>query len=96
MQMKNYFKALSIVLCVSVCTLKTNSQTLNINQFGVEEGLAQSSIYTMVHDKNGNIWIGTMAGVSKYNGLLFENFDKKNGLAENRVTSSCIDKIGNI
>ena len=71
-------------------------QTLNLNQFGIEEGLPQSSIYTMLQDKDGNIWVGTMSGVSKYNGLNFENFNKKNGLAENRVTSSFLDKDGNI
>jgi ligand-binding sensor domain-containing protein/serine phosphatase RsbU (regulator of sigma subunit) len=71
-------------------------QTVNLNQFGIEEGLPQSSIYTMLQDKDGNIWVGTMNGISKYNGLNFENFTKKNGLAENRVTASCIDKKGNI
>ncbi|MFH1004998.1 MAG: two-component regulator propeller domain-containing protein [Bacteroidota bacterium] len=73
-----------------------SAQTLNLNQFGIEEGLPQSSIYTMLQDKNGNIWVGTMSGVSKYNGLNFENFYKKDGLAENRVTSSCLDKNGNL
>ena len=73
-----------------------SSQTINLSQFGIEEGLPQSSIYTMLQDKNGNIWVGTMNGVSKYNGLNFENFNKKDGLAENRVTSSCLDKNGNI
>lgn len=72
------------------------AQTLNLNQFGIEEGLPQSSIYTMLQDKDGNMWVGTMSGVSKYNGLSFENFNKKDGLAENRVTSSCMDKDGNI
>lgn len=96
MQMKNYFKALTIILCLSLIVLRVKAQTLNINQFGVEEGLPQSGIHTMVHDKSGNIWIGTMAGISKYNGLTFENFDKKSGLSENRVTSSYIDKNGNI
>jgi len=76
--------------------ISTLGQTLNLNQFGIEEGLPQSSIYTMLQDKDGKIWIGTMSGVSKYNGLSFENFNKKDGLSENRVTSSCLDKEGNI
>lgn len=73
-----------------------SAQTLNLNQFGIEEGLPQSSIYTMLQDKDGSIWVGTMSGVSKYNGLSFENFNKKDGLAENRVTCSFLDKDGNI
>jgi len=72
------------------------SQTMNLNQFGIEEGLPQSSIYTMLQDKDGSIWVGTMNGVSKYNGLNFENFTRTDGLAENRVTSSCMDKNGDI
>lgn len=72
------------------------SQTLNLNQFGIEEGLPQSSVYAMVHDKEGNIWVGTMAGVSKYNGLVFQNFSKKDGLSENRIISIALDKDGNI
>ncbi len=72
------------------------AQTLNLGKFGIEEGLPQSSIYTMLQDKDGNVWVGTMNGVSKYNGLNFENFNKKDGLSENRVTSSCLDKNGNI
>ena len=74
----------------------SHAQTLNLNQFGIEEGLPQSSVYTMLQSKDGSIWVGTMNGVSKYSGLNFENFTKKNGLAENRVTASCQDKDGNI
>jgi ligand-binding sensor domain-containing protein/serine phosphatase RsbU (regulator of sigma subunit) len=74
----------------------STAQTVNLNQFGIEEGLPQSSIYTMLQDRDGSIWVGTMNGISKYNGLNFENFTKKNGLAENRVTSTCLDKKGNI
>ncbi len=86
---------------ISLCLLPSlfcslSAQTLNLNQFGIEEGLPQSSIYTMLQDKDGNIWVGTMSGVSKYNGLSFENFNKKDGLSENRVTSSYQDKDGNI
>lgn len=88
-----FFYLLQSVIC------NTNSvfaQTLNLGKFGIEEGLPQSSIYTMLQDKDGIIWVGTMNGVSKYNGLNFENFNKKDGLAENRVTSSCLDKNGDI
>lgn len=88
-----------VFLCLLCCIFMFSfsiAQTLNLNQFGIEEGLPQSSIYTMLQGKDGSIWVGTMNGVSKYNGLSFENFTKKNGLAENRVTATCQDKSGNI
>jgi ligand-binding sensor domain-containing protein len=94
---KTFWICCLIALQTTFCHLQpVTAQTLNLNQFGIEEGLPQSSIYTMLQDKNGNIWVGTMSGVSKYNGLSFENFNKKDGLSENRTTSSCLDKDGNI
>lgn len=93
----NYFKRIiPLLLSCIVITHFSKAQTLNLNQFGIEEGLPQSSVYTMLQGKDGSIWVGTMNGVSKYNGLSFENFTKKNGLAENRVTASCQDNKGNI
>lgn len=99
--MSKKYTAHSLVLILTVFVLSfcihfASAQTLNLSQFGIEEGLPQSSIYTMLQDKQGNIWVGTMNGVSKYNGLNFENYNKKDGLAENRVTSSCLDNEGNI
>jgi ligand-binding sensor domain-containing protein/serine phosphatase RsbU (regulator of sigma subunit) len=88
--------ALLSILLLLHTQYSVTAQTLNLSQFGIEEGLPQSSVYTMLQDKSGNIWVGTMNGVSRYNGLNFENFNKKDGLAENRVTSSCADKDGNI
>jgi ligand-binding sensor domain-containing protein/serine phosphatase RsbU (regulator of sigma subunit) len=96
MHFKGFIRKYFLVFILLLCTPCVYSQTLNLNQFGIEEGLPQSSIYTMLQDKQGSIWVGTMNGISKYNGLLFENFTKKNGLAENRVTASCLDKNGNI
>jgi ligand-binding sensor domain-containing protein/serine phosphatase RsbU (regulator of sigma subunit) len=88
--------AVMLLAFLFACVPTLFSQTINLNQFGIEEGLPQSSIYTMLQDKDGSIWVGTMNGVSKYNGLNFENFTRTDGLAENRVTSSCIDKNGDI
>ena len=68
----------------------------NFLHFGVEQGLPQSSARCLVQDKNGNLWIGTMSGVSKYNGLGFTTYSKKDGLAEDRVTACFLDHNGNI
>jgi len=88
-------KLYSIIL-LSCFSIVLQGQTLNFNIFGIEEGLPQSGINSLVQDNEGNIWVGTMSGVSKYNGLKFENYNKKNGLTENRIVSSCIDKQKNI
>lgn len=96
-QLKSIFKkkkafAFLFLLFFSLSSLF--SQTLNINHYGIEEGLPQSGINAIAKDNQGNIWVGTMSGVSKYNGLKFENFSKKDGLAENRVTCIYVDRSG--
>ncbi len=60
------------------------SQTSNFIYFGITQ------------DKNGNLWLGTMDGVSKYNGRTFKNYKKDQGMAENWVTASLLDRKGNI
>lgn len=95
-KLKNKSILLILIAFVSVAHYQMSAQTLNLSQFGIEEGLPQSSVYSMLQDKQGNIWVGTMNGISKYNGLNFENYSKKDGLSENRVTSSSLDNAGNI
>jgi ligand-binding sensor domain-containing protein/serine phosphatase RsbU (regulator of sigma subunit) len=95
-KMNKHIYFLFFLIALGICSTRTYSQTLNINQFGVEEGLPQSSIQMLLQDKQGNIWAGTMGGVSRFNGLTFENFGKKEGLSETRVVSGCMDKHGNI
>ena len=71
------------------------SQNANLIYYGTEQGLPQSSVYAMTQDHSGNLWMGTLGGVCRYDGV-FKNFSKKNGLAENWVTSICADRNGDI
>ncbi|MBI3511807.1 MAG: SpoIIE family protein phosphatase [Bacteroidetes bacterium] len=73
-----------------------HAQTTSFINYGVEQGLVQSQVQTLVQDDNGNLWIGTLAGLSKYNGLTFQNFSKKDGLAEDWITASYKDAKGDI
>jgi ligand-binding sensor domain-containing protein/serine phosphatase RsbU (regulator of sigma subunit) len=51
----------------------------------VAEGLAQSTVYDIMQDKNDYLWLGTRAGVSRFNGKEFVNYSLENGMAENGV-----------
>ena len=93
--MNRFFYAILGTFLLSL-SFQAIGQTLNLNQFKVEDGLPQSCIYTLTQDFSGSIWIGTMDGVSRYDGLKFENFSVKDSLAEHRVTASCVDKGGAI
>ncbi len=93
--MKNSAIKLLLIL-ISSLPLFSNGQSLNLQYFGTENGIPQSTINSILQDRSGNLWIGTLGGVCRYDGHGFTTFSKKNGLAENWVTSSCIDKAGNV
>ena len=77
-------------------SLNSLAQTTHFIHYGIEHGLPQSQVQTIEQDNDGNLWIGTMSGLSKYNGRTFVNYTKKDSLAEDWITSSCMDKSGNL
>ena len=85
-----------IILALSVLSKLSFAQTTHFIHYGIEQGLPQSQVQTIEQDDDGNLWIGTMAGLSKYNGRNFVNYTKKEGLAEDWITASFKDKAGNI
>ncbi len=55
------------------------------------------SVYCSLEDKTGNLWFGTTGeGVYRYDGKLFTQYTKKNGLNSNCLYSIIEDKEGNI
>jgi ligand-binding sensor domain-containing protein len=56
-----------------------------------------ANIHCGLQDKAGNMWFGTTGeGVYRYDGKLFTQFTKKDGLTSNRVLSILEDQAGNI
>ncbi len=72
------------------------AQTTSFIYYGVEQGLPQSQVQCITQDDDGNLWVGTLSGLTKYNGREFKIFSRTDSLAEDWVTSLCKDKTGNI
>ncbi|MEQ8926161.1 MAG: two-component regulator propeller domain-containing protein [Fulvivirga sp.] len=49
------------------------------------DGLVYDATRQLYIDKNSNLWIGAVNGLSKYDGTRFINFTKQNGLADNVI-----------
>ena len=56
-----------------------------LKQFGSVEGLPQPFIYALAQDQAGYLWIGTAAGLVRYDGTEFVTYTTKDGLAEDFV-----------
>jgi len=61
------------------------SQSRGFLTYSVADGLAQSNVMDIGEDRSGNLWLATFGGLSKFNGIDFENFDKHDGLGSNRT-----------
>jgi ligand-binding sensor domain-containing protein/serine phosphatase RsbU (regulator of sigma subunit) len=76
--------------------LLTCAQTYYFDNYSVIDGLAQSKVYAIIQDNNDYIWMGTEAGVSKFDGINFINYTIENGLAEGGVRTILQDSSGTI
>jgi signal transduction histidine kinase/ligand-binding sensor domain-containing protein len=70
------------------------STRVNMVYLNTTKGMSSPNIYSTLEDKNGNIWIGTKTGVSRYDGNSFTHFtSEEEGIAGN-VVSIMEDKNG--
>ena len=72
------------------------SQTYYFDNYNVRQGLGQSKVYTIIQDKDDYVWLGTLSGASRFDGVSFENFISENGMAPNGVRTIVQDEFGNI
>ncbi|MBL4705888.1 MAG: hypothetical protein JKY54_15285, partial [Flavobacteriales bacterium] len=74
---------LSLVFCVFIGA--SYSQQYSFIPYSIEDGLPQTQVSSIIQDSEGNLWIGTVGGISKFNGLEFFNYSKSDGLLNNQV-----------
>lgn len=91
-----------VYLCFGMFNFFCFSQVDNIKfkTLSIEDGLSQSSVFSITQDKFGFIWIATFDGLNRYNGSEIEVFRHKDSvegsLTDNFVQSLCIDRSGDL
>jgi two-component system, sensor histidine kinase ChiS len=66
------------------------------HSLGAADGLANSDIYALLQDREGYLWLGTGAGVIRYDGRDFTRFTREDGLAGDMVRSIHQDREGDL
>ncbi|MCK6648372.1 MAG: SpoIIE family protein phosphatase [Bacteroidia bacterium] len=92
--MKN--RTIHFLLILLLFSLISYSQTTSFIYYGVEQGLSQSQVQSITQDNDGNLWIATLSGLTKYNGKEFQSYSRKDSLAEDWITTLYKDNKGNI
>ncbi|MBX7151988.1 hypothetical protein K1X84_10135 [bacterium] len=54
--------------------LRSQSVKPEFDRFGLQDGLSQITVFTMIQDRYGFLWIGTEDGLNQYNGYEFKIF----------------------
>lgn len=82
------------VLLLNICTL--SAQEYAIRHFGEENGLSGSYVNMAIEGFEGYKWIGTDAGLSRFDGLSFEIIEKNDSTQTKFPTASLAAKDSSI
>lgn len=83
---------LLLIFNVPVCI----SQRYNLNIYNSSNGMPGNQVNDILQDRHGRLWIGTMNGVTMFDGLKFSGFDQNNPISKNPVKTVFEDSKGNI
>ena len=75
-----------LFLCIGVnCVFSEVPEQINFSYISINEGLSQSTVFSIDQDQRGNMWFATYDGVNKYDGYSFtvyqHNEDDPNSIA---------------
>jgi signal transduction histidine kinase/ligand-binding sensor domain-containing protein/CheY-like chemotaxis protein len=94
-----------VLVCVlnSIISLAGNfsiDNGLTFKQVSIDKGLSQSSVFTIIQDRFGFVWLGTSDGLNMYDGYEFIIYKheplNKNSISSNFITCLLEDSNGNI
>jgi ligand-binding sensor domain-containing protein len=92
---RSFERIIFLYLLLFLCLL-SSAQKYYFDKYGTEEGLDASRVYTVIQDNNDYIWLGTVAGASKFDGINFINYTEENGLASGGVRAIFQDSLRTI
>ncbi len=98
----NITKIISIILlalafCIPIYSINSS---YTFKRLGLEDGLSQSTIHSIIQDNEGYMWFGTANGLNKYDGYSFKIFTNNPydtaSISDNSITSLFEDKEGKL
>ena len=68
------------------------SSEYRLDRWQTEDGLPGNEVTALVQTRNGYLWVGTSAGLARFDGVKFTRFGEKDGLKSNRILCLLEDK----
>ena len=91
---RHIFIPLLFLIFASATSIK--AQTYKFEQYGIEEGICHTTVYTLNQDVNGYMWIGTGEGLCRFDGFNFNNATTFDTITKSPVETSFLDSNGNL
>lgn len=82
---------LHVLFLLSFFSVKAQILDYSYTHYGKEDGLPSNIIYCMIADRDGILWIGSDAGLTRFDGLHTKTFTTKDGLPTNDIFSLYCD-----
>ncbi|HEX6181148.1 MAG TPA: two-component regulator propeller domain-containing protein, partial [Chitinophagaceae bacterium] len=89
-------RAFQLLIVMIVVPVLAAAQEYSYRHYDIEHGLANSTVYCMLQDREGFLWFGTETGVSRFDGTTFKTFTTSQGLPDNQVLEMFEDSKGRI
>ena len=68
-------------------SIKAQEISFPFRNYSTDEGLSNSDVYDIIRDNKGYLWFATDNGLSRFNGISFNNYNTDNGLVSNSLTA---------
>lgn len=82
-----YTKIMLLAVFSILLLNRVYSQTPSYYHYTSSDGLASSTVYQIIQDRSGFIWVATSNGISRFDGTHFVTFQAKDGLNSNSVVA---------
>jgi ligand-binding sensor domain-containing protein/two-component sensor histidine kinase len=102
---RRMFQFAWLLLCVCFSILPVVADAVDqsdspfiVDSWSTEQGLPQSSVISVIQTKDGYLWLGTLNGLVRFDGIHFTVFDEENtpGLNSDRIVYLLEDSHGNL
>ena len=93
--------ALFFLVFTQICWAQVNEHILKFDYLSIKNGLSHNTIFSLLQDRYGYIWIGTQNGLNRYDGFTCKLYSLDDSIATNQnysgeqVSALFEDKKGN-
>lgn len=95
--LKRFF--ITLLLCHAMAIF-AEEPNLNFRHYTINEGLSQNTVFCLLEDRDGIIWMGTADGLNKFDGYDFKyykhEFRNAYSISNNQINALYEDKSGKI